>query len=57
MQEAAEKRYSWSRAEQDDEENADTHPGIDTEIKAGVGKRESGAGKCGKNVAKSIGSR
>jgi hypothetical protein len=57
VEKSADERDPGPRTEKDDEENADANPGINAEIKAGVGKRQSGAGKRGKNVAESIGSR
>src|SRR5271157_3075031 len=39
--------HAWSRAKEHDQQNSHAYPGIDAEIKARVGKRESRAGNRG----------
>src|SRR6201999_2882458 len=51
MQTAAEKRHARTRAEQDDQQNANASVGVNAEIQTCEGERESCAGERGEDVA------
>jgi len=56
-QKAAAERDPWCCSKQNDEEDSDGNPGIDAEIKAGIGKGKCGTGEGAKNQAERCGSR